>query len=90
VGEIPRRASPPRDDNAGGTLLLMALKVLNCSLVFLGRRFCFERAEIPTLSCLGIFLPRIQPIFSGPNFSDHDSPLSRGNTMPVLRPASQL
>jgi hypothetical protein len=69
---------------------LTPLKVLNRSLVFLGCRLRFERAQISALSCFGIFLPGIQPVFSGLNFSDHDSPLSRANTMPVLRPASQL
>src|SRR5438034_881602 len=42
-----------------------------------------KRAEISSFPCLRIFLSRIQSI-TGFNFSDHDSLLSGGNTMPVL------
>ena len=45
---------------------LMPLKILNRALVFLGCRLCLEGFQIPALPCLRIFLPRIQPIFTGP------------------------
>jgi hypothetical protein len=56
VGEIPRRASPPQDDNTGDASDLMPLKKLNCSLVFLGRGLCLKCSQIPALSRFRIFL----------------------------------
>jgi hypothetical protein len=56
VGEIPRRASPPRDDNTGDATDLMPLKELNRSLVFLGCGLCLKRSQIPALSRFRIFL----------------------------------
>ena len=47
------------------------LKVLNRALVFLGCRLCLKGSQIPALSCLRIFLPRIQPIFTGLELPDH-------------------
>jgi hypothetical protein len=46
-------------------------KVLNGSFVFLGRTFCFERAQVPSLSRPRILLSRIQTIAARPKFSDH-------------------
>ncbi len=51
----------------------MPLKVLNCLLVFSGCRFSVERSQIPALSCFWIFLPRVQPIFTGLELPDHTS-----------------
>src|SRR5205809_5813975 len=62
---------------------LAPFKVLHRFFVFLGRSACLERAQIPSLPCLRVFLSRIQSV-AGFNFSNHDSFLSRGNTMPVL------
>ena len=56
VGGLLRRASPPRDDNASDTSDSMPLKVLNCSLVFLGCRLCLEGSQIRALSSFRIFL----------------------------------
>src|SRR6266496_1984206 len=61
----------------------MPFEVLHRFFVFLRRSPCLERAEISSFPCLRILLSRIQSI-AGFNFSDHDSVLSRGNTMPVL------
>src|SRR6266581_6131650 len=58
-------------------------EVLHRFFVFLRRSACLERAQIPSLPCLRVFLSRIQSV-AGFNFSDHDSFLSRGNIMPVL------
>jgi hypothetical protein len=60
--------------NPGSPRDLTALKVLNRSLVFPSCGLGLERAQIPTLSCFGILLPGIQPIFSGLEFPNHDSP----------------
>ncbi len=46
-------------------------KVLNGSFVFLGRSFCFERAQVPSLSRPRVLLLRIQTIAARPKFSDH-------------------
>jgi hypothetical protein len=50
----------------------MRLEILNCAFVFLRRSFAVERAEISSFPCLRILLPRIQPIFAGFQFPDHD------------------
>ena len=57
--------------NSRRTRRLMPLKVLNCSLVFPGCGLRLERSQIPALSSSRIFLPRIQPIFTGLEFPDH-------------------
>ena len=54
----------------------MPLKILNRSLVFLSCRLCIEGSQIPVLPCLRVFLPRIQPIFSGLEFPDHAALIS--------------
>jgi hypothetical protein len=46
-------------------------KVLNGSFVFLGRSFCFECAQVPSLSRPRVFLSRIQSIAARPKFSDY-------------------
>jgi hypothetical protein len=76
VGEIPRRASPPRDDNTGDATDLMPLKELNRSLVFLGCGLCLKRSQIPALSRFRILLLGVQAIFTGLQFPDHLVPIS--------------
>ena len=49
----------------------MSLEVLNGFFVFLGRRFCTERAEIPSFTGSRILLPRIQPVLTRLKFSNH-------------------
>jgi len=49
----------------------MPLKVLNCSLVFLGCRLCPKGSQIPAFSSLRIFLSGVQPIFAGLEFPNH-------------------
>jgi len=49
----------------------MPLKVLNCSLVFLGCRFCLKGSQIPAFSSFRIFLLCVQPVFAGLEFPDH-------------------
>lgn len=51
---------------------LMSLEILNRFLVFLGRSLRFEGAEIASFACFRILFPRIQPIFAGLKFSDHE------------------
>ena len=48
------------------------LEILHRLFVFLRSRARLKRAEIPTLACLRILLPRIQAIATGLKFSDHD------------------
>lgn len=43
---------------------LMAFEVLHFPLVLLGRAPGLERAEVSSLSCLGILLARIQPVLT--------------------------
>jgi hypothetical protein len=50
----------------------MPLEILNRAFVFLRRNLCLKRAEISPFSRLRIFLPRIQPIFAGFQFPDHE------------------
>jgi hypothetical protein len=63
----------------------MALKVLNRALVFLGCRFCLERAQIPALSRLRIFLSCVQPIFARLEFPDHAVLISNFMTWALVR-----
>ena len=62
-------------------------KVLNGSFVFPGRSFCFERAQVPSLSRPRVIPSRIQTIVARPKFSDHINSSSFVNcrlcTMPV-------
>lgn len=42
-------------------------------------RACFECAEVSAFSGLGIFLPRVKPVFTGFQFSNHQGvPLEEG------------
>jgi len=50
----------------------MPVEILNGALVLLRRSLCPKRAEISSFPCLRIFLPRIQPIFAGFQFPDHE------------------
>jgi hypothetical protein len=52
----------------------MPLEVLHRALVFLGGGSSFEGAKIATVFGLGIELPRVQTIFAGTEFADHESP----------------
>ena len=47
------------------------LEILHRLFVLLRRGARFKRAEIPSLACLRILLPRIQAIATGLKFSDH-------------------
>jgi hypothetical protein len=85
VGEIPRHASPPRDHDASSGSDLMPLKILNRALMFLDRRLCLESSQIPALSRLRIFLPRIQPIFTGLELPDHAVSISNFITWALVR-----
>jgi hypothetical protein len=56
-------------------------KVLNGSFVFLGRSFCFERAQVPWLSRPRVLLSRIQTIAARAKFSDHINSSSFGRAV---------
>ena len=51
---------------------LATLEILHGLFVLLRSRARLKRAEIPTLACLRILLPRIQAIATGLKFSDHE------------------
>jgi hypothetical protein len=51
----------------------MVLEILNRAFVFLRRSLAVERAEIFSFSRFRRFLAGIQPIFSGFQFSNHNS-----------------
>jgi hypothetical protein len=51
--------------------LLVPLEELDGSLLFLCRFESFERAQIPPLSSVGIFFPRIEPVTTGLELPDH-------------------
>jgi hypothetical protein len=51
---------------------LATLEILHRLFMFLRSRARLKRAEIPTLACLQILLPRIQAIATGLKFSDHE------------------
>ena len=50
----------------------MLFEILNRAFVLLRCSLCLERAEIFSFPCLRIFLPRIQPIFAGFQFPNHE------------------
>ena len=52
----------------------MPLEVLHRALVLLGGGSSFEGAKISTAFGLGVELPRVQSIFAGTEFADHESP----------------
>src|SRR5436305_13491076 len=68
----------------------MPLEILNRALVFLGCRLCLEGAQIPALSCLRIFLPRIQPIFTGLELPDHALLISKFMTWTLVKHSHAL
>jgi hypothetical protein len=51
----------------------LTLEVLYGTLMLLRGLQAVKAAEIPTLSCLGIFFARIKAVFAGCEFSDHDA-----------------
>jgi hypothetical protein len=55
------------------TRILLPLKVLDRSFVFLRRGRCLERAEISSFPGFRIFLAGIQSVLTGFEFPDHDS-----------------
>jgi hypothetical protein len=57
----------------------MPLEVLHRALVLLGGGSSFEGAKISTAFGLRIELPRVQSIFAGTEFADHESPSSQIN-----------
>jgi hypothetical protein len=63
----------------------MPLKILNRALVFLDGRLCLESPQIPALSRLRIFLPRIHPIFTGLELPDHAVSISNFITWALVR-----
>src|SRR5437762_14283374 len=63
----------------------MPLEILNRALVFLSCRLCLEGAQIPALSRLRIFLPRIQQIFTGLELPDHAVLISTFMTWALVR-----
>jgi hypothetical protein len=58
----------------------MPLEILHVALVFLGGRARFERSEIAALARLGVDLPRVEPVFAGPQFADHELALESPRT----------
>ena len=56
----------------GAVPTLTPLEILNCLLVFLGRSFRLECAEISSFTRFRILLSRVQPILTGLQFSDHE------------------
>jgi hypothetical protein len=58
---------------------------MNGSFVFLGRSFCFERAQVPSLSRPRVLLSRIQTIAARPKFSDHINSSSFGRAVRTRR-----
>jgi len=60
-------------------------KVMNGSFVFLGRSFCFECAQVPSLSRPRVLLSRIQTIAARPKFSDHINSSSFGRAVGTRR-----
>ena len=42
----------------------MSFEILDVTLMFLRCVQCFERSEIFAPFCLGVFLPRIKPVFT--------------------------
>jgi hypothetical protein len=51
--------------------LLVMLEILHSFFVLLCRASGAEGSEIPALAGLGVFLPRVQAIFTGLQFSNH-------------------
>src|SRR6266700_5162213 len=51
----------------------MPLEILHLLLVLLGGRARLEGAEIPALAGLEIDLPRVEPVFAGAQFADHEA-----------------
>src|SRR5664279_4551168 len=51
----------------------MPLEILHLPLVLFGGGARLEGAEIATLAGLRIELPRVQPVFAGAQFADHES-----------------
>jgi hypothetical protein len=49
----------------------VALEILNRFFVLLGRVSRGERAEVPTLAGFGVFLARVQTIFTSVQFPNH-------------------
>src|SRR6266436_8201740 len=62
----------------------MPFEILHRFLVFLGRSFCLECTEVPSLPRLGIFLPGIQAVAAGFQFSDHDFYVVQGTPTQIL------
>ena len=61
----------------------MSFKILHRPFVFLGGGFGFEGAEVAALSCLRIFLSRIEAI-TGSQLPNHNDFVSRESRMPTL------
>ena len=63
--------------NAEASLAVsMAFEILNVALVLLSGRPGTEGAQVPTFTCTGIDLARIEPVVTGSQLADH---------VPVLR-----
>jgi hypothetical protein len=55
----------------------VTFEILDRPFVLLGRAARFERAQVPPPARPGIFLPRIQPVTTSLEFSNHRSSLQR-------------
>src|SRR6516225_9281090 len=65
----------PLNASWDGVCLMAMLEKLDGTLVFLGGLSGRESAQVAALAGASILLARIQPIFAGFEFSDHDESL---------------
>jgi hypothetical protein len=54
-----------------GAVLMQSLKILDCPFMFLSFFTRAERPQVPAPAGLRVLLPRIQPILSGFELSNH-------------------